>query len=145
MLKLTRINSTQTFTSAEIGDFNTEPPLVYEIHASRPEGWTVAAHKFLQTPDADTALNLVGLSLISVTEQGGERHPVGSRDKAEALRDSVESLGPGLGETYILHLAHSIINRQLAREEKLLGNSETLSPASDDGESDEPPKSPGKK
>lgn len=146
MLKL-KYKATTTFTSADIGDM-AEPEIIYHVWANRPDGWTDKCMAFFKEGekgryDTDLALDIVGLSLTAV-EQDGERWPVEGREGAEALRDSVEEQNPGYGDAFIHRLAISIFDQQIKRENDRLGNSEKPLTDSVNGKSKKKSKSPAK-
>lgn len=144
MLKL-NYRATTTFSSADIKDMADNEPILYEVWANRPDGWTATCKAFFEADgeNAELALDVVGLSLVSVG-QGGERWPVAGREGAVELRDSVEAQNPGYGDYYIRSLALAIFDQQVRREDERLGNSETPLPASVNGNGQKRSKSPAK-
>lgn len=128
--------ATTSFSSDDIRDVADNEPLVYEIWANRPTGWTAKAKAFLESgaDNVDLALDIVGLSLVAVS-QAGQRYPCAGRGGAEALRETIEAQNPGYGDDFIRTLAVSIFDQQLKREDARLGNSKTPSAQSADGSS----------
>lgn len=139
MLRL-NYRATYTFSSLDIGDMADSEQIVYECWANRPSGWTAKCRDFFAGNDPATsvelALDIIGLSLISVS-QGGKRWPVAGREGAEALREAIESQNPGYGDEFILNLAIAIFDRQTRRENERSKNSGEPSPGSSDGNGSE--------
>jgi len=130
MLNL-KYRATATFTSADIKDLAENEPIFYEVWANRPDGWTAKCKAFFESNGDDTELGLdvVGLSLVSVA-QDGEKWPCVGRDGAQALRESIEAQNPGYGDYFIRNLTVAIFDQQISREDSRLGNSsEPLTPS----------------
>ena len=128
-LKLNSYNLTSTFTSRDIQDAATDPPLVYEVHTNRPDGFSEAIRDFYTRKDdqLESGLKIIGLAVISVSVHGVEdsRQEIGSTDKARELMAAIEEISPGQGESFIIHLARGIWSQQCDREELRLKNSGT--------------------
>lgn len=133
-------NTTTTFTSREILDAATDPPLVYEVYTNRPAGFSEAVQQFYRDKTVESALKVVGLALVSVSVHGvkDSRQAIGSIEQARELMAAIERMAPGQGEPYALQLARGIFGQQVDREERLLKNSAAPSPPSGDGASAEP-------
>lgn len=125
-------NITESFTSAQMGDY-ADPPLSYKVWRNRPDGWTEVASAFLEAEKArheggvdisehnvKLALEVVGLSLISV-DDGDKTHAIGSAKKARELTRAVEqATDAAYSYRYIIALADTIVTRQIEREEAML-------------------------
>lgn len=137
MLKL-NYKATCTFTSIDLKDMAESKPITYEVWANRPDGWTATCKAFFESggESEELALDIVGLSLVSVA-QAGERHPCAGREGAETLRDTIEAQNPGYGSYFIRSLAVAIFDQQIKREDERLGNSSKPSPPSGDGSNHE--------
>lgn len=143
-------NITEEFTSAQIGDY-AEPPLTYKVWRNRQAGWTEAASAFLEAESArreggvaisehnvKLALEVVGLSLISV-DDGEKTHAIGGAKKAGELKKAAEQAADAsYGDRYIIALADAIITRQIEREKKMVENLKKSSPPSGAGAAIEP-------
>lgn len=125
-LKLKSYNLTSTFTSRDIQDAATEPPLVFTVHTNRPDGFSEVVRKFYKNEDGklENALKMIGLAVVSVSVLGVEdsEQRIGSVKNARALMKAIEELSPGQGERFAIHLAHGIWSQQLDREELDLKN-----------------------
>lgn len=136
-LKNLRYNATHSFTGQEIGDAGA-PEMVYGCRAYRADGWTDKVIAFFEGEgqDTDLALDVVGLSLVWI-EQDGERYPITDRDGAVALQEAIEEQNPGYGGIFIRRLAVAVYDQQSKFENERLGNSVRRSEPSDDGKTDE--------
>lgn len=134
-LKLTAYNTTTIFTSRDIRDAATDPPLIYEVYTNRPAGFSEAIQQFYQTQTVENALKVIGLALVSVSVYGVEdsRQPIGSAEQARELMEAIERMAPGQGEGYVIQLARGIFGQQIDREEQRLKNSAAPSPLSGGG------------
>ncbi|GIK36569.1 MAG: hypothetical protein BroJett011_04020 [Chloroflexota bacterium] len=121
MIKL-NYTPTYQFSSAEIFDA-TDQPLEFAAHSRLPAAWAALAKAWITSgsEDADVALTLVGMALVSVS-QDGETYPIAGREGAEALRDAIEAASPGFGETFIKHLALGHYHLHFRRLEQRLKN-----------------------
>lgn len=125
---------TYKFTSLDIFDAADSDPITYEAHARQSGEWAALYQEWSKSDyeDTDRALDLIGLALVSVS-QNGERWPINGREGAEALRAAVEADNPGYGDLFIKHLAIGHYNFHFRRLDELLGNSKTPSASSADG------------
>lgn len=124
---------TYKFTSKDIFDY-TDTPITFEAYARQSPEWTklFLAWEANDYQDVGQALDLVGMAIVSVS-QNGQRSPLNGREGAEALRAAIEAAAPGYGDTWIKHLARGHYFYHYRRAEEALGNSSEPSPTSSDG------------
>lgn len=129
-------NSTYEFSTAHIYDA-ANPPLFFEALSRPSPEWARLVQQWRDdgADDPDIAEEIVGRVIMSVRQEGGARYPLKGRKGAASLRVAIEYSNPGSGGQFMCHLALGHYNYHFTRLADLLGNSETPSTQSADGES----------
>jgi hypothetical protein len=106
----------------------------YTIYIYRPDGFNKLILSYLNSEgdDLDNALQLVGMTLISVS-QDGQSHSIGNLDNAKSLMQSIEDQAPGYGAAYIKRLAIGIYRQIDKIEDERLENFPELPEVSSNG------------
>jgi len=98
------INITRVLTTADLW-MTCDPVVEFEVRTKMTPEWARRIQVWEQEthPGLDEALELIGQSFVSVS-QNGERYPLGSREAATELMNAVEASSPGNGEQFMIDL-----------------------------------------
>lgn len=132
-IKLT-YNSTYEFTTVDFYSA-ADPPVTFESNVRLTPKWARLIQAFLDT-DSDhleDAIEIVGASIVSVSQSGGPKFPIGNVDGAWALHAAVEKTNPGQGDDFIIGLVRGHYHYHFRKLVDLSGNSDEPSSPSDDG------------
>lgn len=129
-----KYRATYTFTDRDIGDISDNEPIIYEVWANRKDGWSDTQDRLIKSnfEDIETALDMIGLAVVSIS-QNGERFPLKGRAGAEDLHRTIEDQNPGCGDEFVCRLAIGICSQQVQYERQRLGNLDKPLPVSANG------------
>ncbi len=127
-------NSTYEFTTADFYSA-ADPPITFESNVRLTPEWARMIQGFIDV-DSDhleDAIEIVGVSIISVSQNGGPKFPVGNSERAWALHAAIEKNNPGQGDDFIIGLVRGHYHHHFRKIVELSGNSDAPSSPSDDG------------
>ncbi len=127
-------NSTYEFTTADFYSA-ADPPITFESNTRLTPEWARLIQAFLDTDkdNLEDAIEITGVSIVSVSQDGGPKFPVGNVEGAWALHAAIEKTNPGQGDDFIIGLVRGHYHHHFRKIVDLSGNSEMPSPPSDDG------------
>lgn len=124
-----------SFSTADIGDFNADPPLLFTAVTYRSKKWLALSKELLGDTEnikTATALNFCAEALLTVG-QDGQTWPITGLGEATEMMEAIEANGQGTGESFIRHLALAIIVMLARHDEEQKKKLEQSGPASENG------------
>ncbi len=127
-------NSTYEFTTADFYSA-ADPPITFESNVRLTPKWARMIQDFIDIDSdrVEDAIEIIGVSIISVSQGSGPKFPVGNSEGAWALHAAIEKTNPGQGDDFIIGLARGHYHHHFRKIVELSGNSDEPSSPSDDG------------